>query len=213
MRKSLTKITQAASILLALAFTFGCSGGEDNNAGSGSNVVYGTPVTYGGETYQTVVIGTQTWMARNLNYNLNGSECYDNSTANCAKYGRLYNWEMASTICPQNWHLPNKEEWNILITYVENNKGCTYCAGKYLKATSGWNSSGNGEDSFGFSALPGGGLSSSGFYNGGYGGYWWSASGNYDDFAYFRGMGYRIDEVGYGTAEKSKLFSVRCLKN
>ena len=113
-----------------------------------------------GQTYKTVVIGSQTWMAQNLNYETSHSYCYNDDASNCAKYGRLYTWTAATTACPSGWHLPSKVEWDTLITAVGGSK----TAGKVLKATSGWDSDGNGTDSFGFSALPAGGRGGGGYY-------------------------------------------------
>jgi uncharacterized protein (TIGR02145 family) len=103
-----------------------------------------------GKKYKTVIIGTQTWMAENLNYNAKGSKCYDNKPANCKEYGMIYNWATALKACPAGWHLPTNAEWEELYRYADlsaNNQ-----AGKYLKAKSGWSS--NGTDEFGFTALP-----------------------------------------------------------
>jgi len=53
----------------------------------------------------------RTWMAENLNYQMEGSVCYKNYSAYCAKYGRLYNWEASKISCPKGWHLSTQLEW------------------------------------------------------------------------------------------------------
>ena len=197
---------------------------------------YGS-LPYEGQTYKTVVIGTQTWMAENLNYVVEGSKCYDNDPANCNTYGSLYDWATAMSlpsscnfsscsdqinnphrgICPSGWHIPSDAEWTTLANFVVDFVG--FNAGTKLKARSGWNdyyeASGNGTDEFGFSALPGGVGDSGGyFYDVGYYGYWWSAT-EYDAYnAYGRGMYYDNDYVfSYSFYGKSGLFSVRCLQD
>jgi len=162
-----------------------------------------------GKKYKTVKIGSQTWMAENLNYDAHGSKCYDNKPDNCAKYGRLYNWQTARTACPNGWHLPSKAEWEKLTSAVGGEK----TEGLKLKAKSGWNSNGNGTDDFGFSALPGGNGDSDGsFSNVGYG-YWWSSS-EYDSYsAYYRDMYYSYEGASWGNDGKTSLRSVRCLQD
>jgi uncharacterized protein (TIGR02145 family) len=165
---------------------------------------------------QTFKMGTQTWMAENLNYEAEGSKCYDNKPENCAKYGRLYNWATAMKACPKGWHLPSEEEYVALDIFIGGK-----IAGKKLKAKEGWNN-GNGEDAYGFSALPGGGYFSKigpGGYSGGNfelvgaSGSWWSASEYGYLNAYYRFMSSNGDGVNWNSNDKSAfLYSVRCLQ-
>ncbi len=103
-----------------------------------------------GQSYKTVVIGDQVWMAENLNYKVYPSYCFDNEESNCELYGRLYAWSAAMSACPSGWHLPSKDEFETLLSAV----GGQEFAGKKLKSSEGWNGDGNGTDAYGFSALP-----------------------------------------------------------
>jgi len=168
------------------------------------------------KTYRTVKIGNQVWMAENLNYNANGSKCYDNNSANCDKYGRLYDWNTAMWACPSGWHLPSDDEWNVLMKSV--NPACSSkddCAKsiKLLKAKSGWNGNGNSPDAYGFAALPGGYNNSVVFSGVGIYGNWWSASEYNSGNAYDRGIRYDNDGVFRSAGEKKVLCSVRCIKD
>jgi len=169
-----------------------------------------------GKTYKTIKIGNQTWMAENLNYAAEGSKCYNNDPSNCQKYGRLYDWSTAKEACPSGWHLPSKDEWEVLT----NALGGEEVAGKKLKAESGWDNyygtSGNGTDDCGFSALPGG----CGYSNGNFGGvgnrsHWWSASESESnsDNACRQDMYHDIEGTSWDNSSKSGLFSVRCVQD
>ena len=128
-----------------------------------------------GQTYRTVKIGNQVWMAENLNFETDSSYCYNDSAEYCAKYGRLYEWSAAMEACPSGWHLPDTAEWRTLLDAA----GGDSIAGTMLKSTSGWNSDGNGTDDFGFTVLPAGGWDNK-MFEGEAAGFWSSVGyGNY----------------------------------
>ena len=191
-----------------------------------------------GQTYKTVTIGTQTWMAENLNYGTANSDCYNDNSANCTKYGRLYTWAAAmdsagtwSTngkgcgyektcsptypvrgVCPEGWHLPNQTEWNALFAAI----GGQSTAGQKLKAASGWISfSGiTNEDAFGFSALPAGVRYSLGdYYYEGYYANFWSSTEYGSAYAYGMDLYYNGGNANLGDYDKYVGFSVRCVKD
>ena len=132
-----------------------------------------------GNGYDTVVIGTQTWLVQNLRVthlnngvsipNITNSTLWKNSTtpALCyynndsvsyaAIYGALYNWYAVNTnnLCPTNWHVPSYSEWETLITYLG---GASVAGGKLKEVgTTHWTSPNTGAtNSSGFTALPNG---------------------------------------------------------
>lgn len=132
-----------------------------------------------GKLYRTVVIGAQTWMAENLNFDPGGdkSRCYEDRDKNCLSRGRLYSWRVAMNlpdscassscstlvepkhqgICPDGWRMPSQEDWNVLMVAAGNDS----LVGKRLKSTYYWKNyvqegARSGTDEFGFNALPGG---------------------------------------------------------
>jgi uncharacterized protein (TIGR02145 family) len=71
-----------------------------------------------GQTYNTVKIGTQWWMAENYNLKSEESYCYKERESECEMYGRLYTIEAALENAPDGWHLPSDNEWKQLEEYL-----------------------------------------------------------------------------------------------
>ena len=107
-----------------------------------------------GQVYRTVKIGSQVWMAENLNYR--GSDvhytCYDDQPENCEISSVLYSFFDFKNLCPNGWHLPSRAEWETLFEAV----GGKSVAGRMLRSQGGWPTIYKGDDPFGFSALPAG---------------------------------------------------------
>jgi uncharacterized protein (TIGR02145 family) len=192
-----------------------------------------------GKKYKTVKIGTQTWMAQNLDYSGKNDDigaCLYKNAENCKKYGALYA-DHEYKVCPPGWHLPSNREWQTLIDFA----GGEEIAGKNLKAKNGWKptlfgrypeykckyttkettSRGNvivtehdecATDKFGFSALPGGyGAGSTGNHQYKY--------GEYEDGIWWSASGECISMSHYRESVEnncggdSPSLSVRCLQD
>lgn len=197
----------------------------------------GNPVTaaepgavyYGGKNYHPVVIGSQTWLRENLdigtmiqaNQNPGNNStiekyCYNNDADNCALYGGLYQWNEAmgyvltpgaKGICPDGYHIPTREEFDLLILEIGNNSTALKASGQGLEAGAGTNTSG-------FSALLGGIRAAAGnstvinqmtFF--------WHSNASGEDMAHTTYM-YNHNNIIYpGLSYKESGFSIRCIKN
>lgn len=197
-----------------------------------------------GQQYKVVQLGGQLWMAENLAYlpSVSQSNIYSDTleyyyvygyegnsiskakaTSNYVTYGVLYNWEAAKTACPSGWHLPSDEEWKTLETHLgmttdDADKSGTRWSGfigKKLKSIIGWSENGNGDNSSGFNAVPGGLHGDiGGFFDLGIDAVFWSSTDYYSSRAWFRelfcsNMGMKRGNQCF----RSNGFSVRCLKN
>lgn len=197
-------------LISSVALMFVACGDSGNGASPQSDVEGFLTDARDGQTYRTVTIGSQTWMAENLNYKTDNSYCFDDKASNCSKYGRLYTWAAAITACPTGWHLPTKAEFETLFTAV----GGQSTAGKMLKSTSGWKKSGNSTDDYSFSALPAGYKLDDGDYGmGGYNAYFWSSTEYNSNRAYRMDLDYGDDEATLYYYDEVNGFSVRCVKD
>ncbi len=182
-----------------------------------------------------VKIGSQVWMAENLNVdkfrngdpirqvktnaewshageNKEPAWCYyKNQTANGLKYGKLYNWYAIIDprgLAPEGWHVPSNTEWMQLI----NNLGVN--AGTKFKSQKGWGLNNNGSNSSGFSGIPGGFRNYIGeFHTAGFTGYWWTALENDSENAIAFFMASDLNDLISYNNNKTAGLSVRCVKD
>jgi uncharacterized protein (TIGR02145 family) len=187
------------------------------------------------QSYEFVIIGSQTWMTQNLNYQTSNSWRYDNNTSYCDIYGRLYdretimNGEVTSNstpsgvqgICPPGWHLPSDNEWKVLEIHLGMSQSAadgtnwrSVDEGEKIKSISGWSINGNGTNSSGFNALPAGIRSPNGSFNDhGFNCDLWSATEYSATYAWTRYLSYNNDKIYRYYPNKPNGGSVRCLKD
>lgn len=146
--KNIIKLTTIACALLV--FISSCKKDEDNKINNASLAC----IDSDGNSYKTVKIGDQIWMAENLRTTkLNdGSEIpyyylgsapfvsyylwYENNKKYDSLYGKLYNQYAVHTgkLAPKGWHIPSDEDWLKLITYL----GGASVAGGKMKVNYNW---------------------------------------------------------------------------
>ena len=167
-----------------------------------------------GKSYPTVEVNGQIWLAKNLDFALEGeSFIYENDPHLAEKYGRLYTWEGAQKACPPGWRLPTDTEWKAL-----------------AKAFGGYHDSEKEEDDgdpkkalnalfeggeSGFNALMGGWRYShtKEFYDMGTGGGYWSRDKKDDQYVwnfYFDGFNGYLARRAYNKMDAN---SCRCIKD
>jgi len=188
-----------------------------------------------GNVYNTVTIGTQTWMAENLKVtqfndgtsipniiddfewsNLNtGAFCnYYNQDINAKTYGRLYNWYAVNSgkLAPKGWHIPSETEWETLITFLG---GDSLSSHKMIETDNNhWDApSIDADNSSGFSALPAGLRAVGGnFMQLRSIGYWWSSTEENIYKAKYIIINHTPD-IFIDYTLKQTGFSIRCVKD
>jgi uncharacterized protein (TIGR02145 family) len=187
-----------------------------------------------GNSYKTIAIGTQVWMAENLKTTryADGTPIpvvekydewlalttpayalYNNDASNLDVYGALYNWHAVQSgkLCPKGWHVPDNADWTTLIIYL----GGSNVAGNDMKeaGSAHWKSPNFGATNVsGFTALPGGFRSSNGSFNYlGISAYWWTSSEFSPANAYYLSMSFRQGFVFKNISMKSSGYCVRCI--
>jgi uncharacterized protein (TIGR02145 family) len=209
----------------------------------GSDIVFNPNLTYGsvldidGNTYKTIQIGTQTWMAENLKTtkyddgasialvtdysgwaNLTSpAYCWhsNNENANKNTYGALYNWYTVNmgNLCPTDWHVPSIAEWNILTDYL----GGLSDAGGKMKEIGNYhwlNENQGASNTSGFTALPSDYRGNDGiFHLIGDGCAWWSSIENSASTASAIGLSHSVSSAFVGSNNKKFGFSVRCVRD
>jgi uncharacterized protein (TIGR02145 family) len=135
-----------------------CGAANIHNA----NLTYGSMTDQEGNVYKTIVIGTQEWMAENLNTSIyrNGDPIltnldnatwqtttsgawayYNDDPSYACPFGKLYNWFACSDprgLCPTGWHVPSDPDWNSLIYFLDPTVDSMYysfTAGGKMKST------------------------------------------------------------------------------
>lgn len=225
-------------LIIALISTFIISScEEDDQITKKKTIETGTVTDIDGNTYKTVVIGNQEWMAENLKtttYNdgttialvsdasswdnlTTGAFCwYNNNESEYAEtYGALYNWYAVETgnLCPDGWRVPTDDDFTTFKNYIDSD-GHNENVGTALKADHGWTNEGNGTDNYEFKALPAGiRFGTDGFLMAGACCYYWSSTVLAAEYIKMWSLSYSGSDFYRGNYTKDFGLSIRCIKD
>ncbi|WP_407447648.1 fibrobacter succinogenes major paralogous domain-containing protein [Fibrobacter sp.] len=181
----------------------------DNSwCGGGSGTTEGNCETYGRlYTWAAAMDSVGEWST-------SGKGCGYGKTCSVASEGSA---TLVRGVCPKGWHLPSQSEWEALIVAVDGSiteYTSSNTAGSKLKSVTVWYDDGNGEDTFGFSALPAGYRDINGdcYYEGNYA-YFWSSTEYLSYYAYYMRLYYGIGYASLYNYYKNYGYSIRCLKD
>jgi len=182
--------------------------------------------------YKTIGIGTQMWMAENLNFDYKVADStYGNTYYKvCGSFcGRYYTWAAAMDsagvysgnskgcgfqktctvktpargVCPEGWHIPTQGEWKTLYSAMGSTPYAMQANGMWPDAT----------DDYGFFAIPVGYISDNGTYSGNTEAAFWTST----EYAEYRAFTWSLqrDEAESPAAGgyKAAFVSVRCVKD
>ena len=165
--------------------------------------------------YEYIIINDQIWMAENLVYKPDSGQynAYNNDESLASVYGYLYDWETAMIVCPNGWHLPSEDEWDVLIDSLG---GKDIAGGKMKESgTNNWaspNTAATNES--GLTILPGGNRSMGGKYRRlGELAFYWSSTVSKEEYPLCYRFYYNYSKVGNLRSYHTKGYSVRCIRD
>ena len=175
-----------------------------------------TVTDYEGREYPVVRIGGQAWMGENLETETGPdgtmitSYCFYHDTSFCARYGRLYSWDVAMAgskeeqargICPKGWHIPSDDDWEQLTNALGGHND----AGKAMSVNGG----------AGFDVIYAGNYNpiTDVFSYINLNAYYWSSTSYSEKTAWMRQKGHNMSNINRSTVRKHYCFSIRCVKD
>jgi uncharacterized protein (TIGR02145 family) len=232
------------SLLLVILSCGDDEADPDTNGVSSAN--FNTSLTYGtmqdndGNTYRSIEIGDQTWMAQNLRsttfrngeaipevtddgawvaLTTSAQSAYEHTMDLdlLATHGRLYNWFAVTdprNIAPEGWHVPTQQEWETLAAAL----GGANQAGGPLKEAGldHWNApNSEGSNSSGFTALGSGRreYTDGSFINRGFNAFWWTSSPYNPDYSWYFQVNYDMAGLNAANFHKQYGFAIRLVKD